>query len=152
MKSFCRSVPTKLLKPIDFMYYIRHCFERLVNQLTMLKRGLIGNRESHILNFEWSHECEQIMFQSSAVIDQLVDDICASIDFYFVYGPPGISAVLRLQLPLFVAAVCTGKYSERYMWIMEKLEMLSTLTGFEQTISLAHRLKEGQIYGIIPSK
>lgn len=121
-------------------------------QMRIIVNDMIRFICQHILNFQWSHECEQIMFQSTAVIDQLVDDICASIDFYFVYGPPGISAVLRLQLPLFVAAVCTEKYSERYMWIMEKLEMLSTLTGFEQTISLAHRLKEGQIYGIIPSK
>ncbi|KAJ5341491.1 hypothetical protein N7541_010615 [Penicillium brevicompactum] len=60
-----------------------------------------------LLEFEWKYEWEYIMFQAIDTIDQLADDILDTVGFYLRFGPPGIGAVLRLQLPLFIAAICT---------------------------------------------
>jgi hypothetical protein len=120
-------------------------------QMRIIVNEMIRSIAHYLLGFQWTYEGEQIMLQSIAVMDQLADDICASIDYYFIYGAPGVGGVLRLQLPLFVAAICTDKSSERFTWILQMLDMLATLTGFEQTNSLAQRLRNSRNRGILPS-
>lgn len=102
-------------------------------QMRIIVNEMIRSIAHYILGFQWTYEGEQIMVRSIAVMEQLADDICASIDYYFIYGAPGVAGVLRLQLPLFFAALCTDKSSERFTWILQMLDMLATLTGFEQT-------------------
>jgi hypothetical protein len=120
-------------------------------QMRIILNEMIRSIADYLLGFQWTYEGEQIVFQSISAMDQLADDICASIDYYFIYGAPGVGGVLRLQLPLFVAALCTDKYSERYTWILQMLDMLATLTGFEQTNSLSQRLRNSSNRGILPS-
>lgn len=93
---------------------------------------------------------EQIMAQSSNVTDQLVDDVCASVQFHFVSGPHALVSVIRLYWPLFIAAHCTDKRSMKYRWISQTFNMLAEATGFEQIISMSECIKNGNTSDITP--
>jgi hypothetical protein len=95
-------------------------------------------------------ESEQIISQASAVIDQMVDDVCASVQFYFISGPQALASIIRLCWPLFIAAHCTEKRSAKYRWISQTFDTIAKTTGFEQIISMSESLRDGNTSGIIP--
>ncbi|KAJ5947267.1 hypothetical protein N7466_000282 [Penicillium verhagenii] len=122
----------------------------LYRQTRIIVNETIRTVSHCLLGLEWTYEWEYIMFQAVDTIDQLADDVLDTVGFYLNSGPSGVGAVLRLQLPLFIAAICTDKSSERYEQILGIIEMLATVTGFKQTSNLAQRLREGCTHGILP--
>ncbi|KAL2830829.1 hypothetical protein BDW59DRAFT_158269 [Aspergillus cavernicola] len=102
------------------------------------------------VEFQRTSEWQQVVSQSATVIDQLVDDVCGGVVFHFISGAPGLGATLRLQWPLFIAALCTDRKSAKYAWILQNLDIIANTTGFQQALSFSQRLRDGSTKGIIP--
>ncbi|OJJ45128.1 hypothetical protein ASPZODRAFT_70392 [Penicilliopsis zonata CBS 506.65] len=111
---------------------------------------MVTNTMIRSLAHQLGSESQQLVVQATAILSQMVEDVCATVDYHFILGAPGFAAVYRLQWPLFVSALCTDMTSARYTWILQTFDMIAKTTGFQQAISMLQRLRDGKRMGIIP--
>ncbi|KAH8653680.1 hypothetical protein BX600DRAFT_440743 [Xylariales sp. PMI_506] len=120
-------------------------------QTRIIVNEMIRSMSLRALESQSTPEWQQVVSQSTTAIEQLVDDVCASVAYHFISGTSGLGgAAVRLQWPLFIAALCTDQKSAKYAWILQSLDIIAKTTGYQQVISFLQRLRGGRTRGIIP--
>lgn len=99
-----------------------------------------GGRGSHI-------ESER---HSTAVSQQLAEDICASVPYHLgmtgssdgsTLGIPFAGGVVRLMWPLFIASDCRGASPKMRAWIAQCLEKIGHGVGVNMAVTMSHILR-----------
>ncbi|OKL60877.1 hypothetical protein UA08_03736 [Talaromyces atroroseus] len=119
-------------------------------QTRIVLNEMIKSMSLRLWELQRSPECEQTLYQSSAIIEQVVGDLCASIPYHFTTGEAGFGGTIRLLWPLFIAGNCTGTDSASKEWSLQTLDIIASATGVQQAVGMAQLLRKGDALGIIP--
>ncbi|KAJ5261408.1 hypothetical protein N7478_012003 [Penicillium angulare] len=98
---------------------------------------------------------EGVILQAIATNNRLVNDVCASVTYFFNSAPGLFGGVARLPWPLFIAAgsIHASPYTQN--WIADVLEAIARCSGVHQANVMALRIRMG-LYsiqgGMIPGK
>lgn len=119
-------------------------------QTRIIVNQMIRSMALHIFELRKSPECLQMISESTSTINQLVDDVCASVAYHFLFGTLGLSGAIRLPWPLLISAICTDNDSATHAWILQTLDTIVALTGFQQPFGMLQHIRDGSIKGLIP--
>lgn len=119
-------------------------------QTRIVLNEMIRSMSLRLWGSERVPECQQTVFQSVAIMKQMVDDICTSISYYFTSGETSFGSTIRLLWPLFIAANCASTEPATKEWILQTLDVIGSTTGIQQAISMSKLLREGNPLGLIP--
>ncbi|KAJ5594611.1 uncharacterized protein N7459_000819 [Penicillium hispanicum] len=98
-------------------------------------------------------ELQQVQLESIAVHRRLVNDVCASVPYYFIAEEAYFGGVARLPWPLFVAAECADPDEYTRNWITQILGIIGTSAGMQQAYLLSGLLQQGDhSWHLIPGK
>ncbi|KAJ5570578.1 uncharacterized protein N7459_010008 [Penicillium hispanicum] len=136
----------------------RHLYQRVTfvsmwnhyRQLRIIVNEMIRSMSLRLWKAQRPPECQQTVSQSIAIINQMADDLCTSISYYFTSDQTSFGAALRLLWPLFVAANCAGTDPATKEWILQALNIIGSTTGIQQAIGMSQLLRKGNILGMIP--
>lgn len=95
-------------------------------------------------------ECQETIFQATSIVNQMADDVCASIPYHFTSGETGFGATIRLLWPLFVASNSTVIRPASKEWILQSLDIIGSTTGIQQAIGMTQIAREGGQLGMFP--
>lgn len=98
-------------------------------------------------------EAQKTMAQSTAVSEELVRNICASVPYFFTSDGTRFTAGARLPWPLFVAADSVSASPYTRAWICLVLDTIGKFTGVQQARIMADGIRRGH-HGmtLIPGK
>ncbi|PWY74515.1 hypothetical protein BO94DRAFT_524377 [Aspergillus sclerotioniger CBS 115572] len=97
-------------------------------------------------------EYQQTMSQCMETIQQMVDDICASIPYHFISGETGFGASIRLLWPLYIAGSSKCTDSSTREWIAQILDVIGNTVGLQQALSMAQIVREEASLDVIAGK
>ncbi|PYH91599.1 hypothetical protein BO71DRAFT_359062 [Aspergillus ellipticus CBS 707.79] len=95
-------------------------------------------------------EYQRTVMQSTAVIKQMVVDICDSTPYNFTSGEVGFGGANRLMWPLFIAGNSTERGSATRAWILQTLDVIGRTTGIQQAVGMAQLLRKTTTLSMIP--
>lgn len=95
-------------------------------------------------------ECEQTILQSVAIINQMVDDICASVRLHFTSDQVRFGGAFRLLWPLFISASIPHVDSGTKEWIAQTLAMIGKMTGVHLATIMSQLIRKGEIFEMVP--
>ncbi|RAH43037.1 uncharacterized protein BO95DRAFT_502539 [Aspergillus brunneoviolaceus CBS 621.78] len=93
---------------------------------------------------------QQIIYQSTGIIEHMAGEICDSIPFYFLSGEVGFGSIYRALWPLFIAGRCAAAGSPAKQWATQILDLIGNITGIQQAIGMAELLKQEKPASVIP--
>ncbi|KAL3449609.1 hypothetical protein BJX65DRAFT_294632 [Aspergillus insuetus] len=93
---------------------------------------------------------QQIIYQSTGIIEHMAGDICDSIPYYFISGEVGFGSIYRVLWPLFIAGRCAAAGSAAKEWATQILDLIGNITGIQQAIGMSHLLKQQKPASVIP--
>jgi hypothetical protein len=120
------------------------------HQTRIIVHGIIQSMCERLLELDTAHDCRQTLLQSIAISKQMVEDICASVPYYFTSGETGVGGLLRLSWPLFVAADSSVSTAVEKEWLRQSLEKIAEITGAQQALTMSHFLRKGYAVPFIP--
>lgn len=116
----------------------------------IIVHGLIQSMCKQLLNSDPAHDCRHTLLQSIAISKQMVENICASVPFYFTSGQTGLGGLLRLSWPLFIAGDCAVIAPRGKNWIVQTLEKIREVTGVQQAFTMSKFLRTGYVIPFVP--
>lgn len=119
-------------------------------QTRIVVNEIIRSMSLRLWEVDMAPECQQTMVQSIAIIEQMADDICASVSYCFKNFRTIFAAALRLLWPLFVAAKSMGTEPTTREWILLTLDRIGNMTGIQQAIRMSQFIRQGTKLPIIP--
>ncbi|KAJ5381084.1 C6 zinc finger domain protein [Penicillium cataractarum] len=119
-------------------------------QTRIIVNGIIQATCNKLLWQDTAHNCRHTLEQSIAVSKQMLEDMCASVPYYFTSGETGLAGLMRLTWPLFVAADCAVATPEEKNWLQQTLEKIEKMTGSQQALAMSRFLKQGFAVPFIP--
>ncbi|KAJ5176496.1 uncharacterized protein N7482_002373 [Penicillium canariense] len=120
------------------------------HQARIVVHGIVRSSCTRLLALDSAHECQTTMLQSAVISKQMVDDICASVPYYFAAGEVGVGGLIRLSWPLFIAADCSAATPAMKWWILQTLDLIGNTTGAQQALTMSQLVKEGHSIRFIP--
>ncbi|KAL3459634.1 hypothetical protein BJX64DRAFT_301100 [Aspergillus heterothallicus] len=93
---------------------------------------------------------EQIIYQTTGIIEHMAGDICDSIPYYFISGEVGFGSIYRALWPLFIAGRCAAGESQVKEWAMQILDLIGNITGIQQAIGMSQLLGQEKPATVIP--
>ncbi|KAJ5610939.1 hypothetical protein N7510_007658 [Penicillium lagena] len=118
-------------------------------QTRIIVSQMIRSMALYICELRESPECRQMVSEFTSTINQLVDDVCASVAYHFLFGTPWLTGAIRLSWPLLISAICTEN-SATHAWILQTFDTIAAMTGFQQPLGMLQRIRDGSIKGLIP--
>ncbi|KAJ5116565.1 hypothetical protein N7456_000913 [Penicillium angulare] len=100
-------------------------------------------------------QLEGVILQTITTNSRLVNDVCASVPYFFNSNPGGFGGVARLPWPLFIAAGCLHTSAYTQTWISDILDVIARCSGVHQASVMALRIRMGYYAvhgGMIPGK
>jgi hypothetical protein len=146
-------------KPYSFYHGSRyHIFPNIdlasmwnnYHQARIIIHGIIKSMCEYLLEVDPAHGCRQTLIQSIATSKQMIDDICASVPYYFTSGETGVGGLLRLSWPLFIAADSSVSTAVEKEWLRQTLEKVAEITGAQQALTMSLFLRRGWAVPFIP--
>ncbi|KAJ5639907.1 C6 zinc finger domain protein [Penicillium longicatenatum] len=104
----------------------------------------------HLYKLRKTSECEQTIIQSVAIINQVVDDICASVRYHFISDQACFGGALRLLWPLFVSANISHIDSATREWIAQVLAIIGESMGIYLATTMAQLIRKGELFDMVP--
>ncbi|KAJ5537878.1 C6 zinc finger domain protein [Penicillium frequentans] len=104
----------------------------------------------HLYKLRKTSECEQTIIQSVTIINQMVDDICASVRFHFISDQARFGGAIRLLWPLFISANVSHVDSGTKEWIAQTLAMIGKIMGVHLATIMSQLIRKGDSFDMIP--
>lgn len=144
-----------ILLPPQRKYYIYLNIEIASNwnkyhQTRMVVHGIIRAMCFRLVESDSTYAYQQTLLQSNAISKEMIDDLCASVRYYFTSGETGVGGLMRLSWPLFVVADYSASTSAERGWLVLMLEEIGRTTGLQQALTMARFLGEGCFVPFIP--
>ncbi|KAE8143596.1 hypothetical protein BDV38DRAFT_231710 [Aspergillus pseudotamarii] len=119
--------------------------------IRIILHGIIGYlSDTHFQASEGEGSYQQSERQSTAISQQLAEDICASVPYHLgmtgssdgpTLGIPFAGGVLRLMWPLFIASDCRGASLKMREWIAQCLEKIGRGVGINMAVTMSQILR-----------
>ncbi|PYI19561.1 hypothetical protein BO99DRAFT_481785 [Aspergillus violaceofuscus CBS 115571] len=93
---------------------------------------------------------QQIIYQSTGIIEHMAGEICDSLPYYFISGEVGFGSIYRVLWPLFIAGRCAAAESPAKEWTTQILDLIGNMTGIQQAIGMSQLLKQEKPASVIP--
>ena len=119
-------------------------------QTLIIVHDMIRSMALRLWGVESTLESQQMVVRSVAIIQEMADDICASVRYHLAVSQTGYGGTIRLPWPLFVAGICTGAGSATREWIIQTLDSIGHTTCIQQAIGMSQLLKNGEEINILP--
>lgn len=116
----------------------------------IIVHGIVRSMCTQLLESGTTYAYQQTLLQSNAVSKDIIDNLCASVPYYFTSGETGVGGLMRLSWPLFIAADYSAPTSVERGWLVRTLEEIGRITGVEQALTMARRLGKGCFVPFIP--
>lgn len=104
----------------------------------------------HLYKLRETSECERTILDSVVIINQMVDDICASVRYHFSSDQAHFGGAIRLLWPLFIAANIPHLDSGTKEWIAQTLAMIGKSMGVQLATVMSQLIRKGEGIDMIP--
>ena len=120
------------------------------HQTRIIVHGIVRSMCTQLLEPGTTYAYQQTLLQSNAVSEEMIDNLCASVPYYFTSGETGVGGLVRLSWPLFIAADYSASTSVERGWLVRTLEEIGQITGAQQALTMAQFLGKGCFVPFIP--
>ena len=109
---------------------------------------IIGSSCKSILKRGTFPEKRLTALESVTIINQMAEDICASVPYHFNSDETAVGGLLRLLWPLFIASDCVESEPRMKNWILQTLDRIGHTTGIQQALMMSQLSREGNAHSI----